>query len=542
MALSVLEGEVLNFEYTGAVQTVELPPCRCKFEVWGAQGGYRSSSAYGGRGGYSVGEISFKSNATLYVQVGGSGNTGGTNGGYNGGGKRGSYAGGGGATDIRIGEDSLYARVIVAGGGGSDGATNKKGMYGGGTAGGTTTESYGSGGEGGTQTAGGAGSNQSATTAGTFGIGGDGLNASGGYAGAGGGGWYGGAGSYPDGSGDDDRGGGGGSGFVWVGLNAPSGYLLNESHYLTSASTVAGSTSFAGPNGTNETGHTGNGYARITVIELLGIPAPQNFKVSTKTENSISLSWDAVDGSIGYVLKKDGCVIANITTTEFTDTTAKPYRSYAYSVYAYNETRNSPLATLKASAAEPYGFETVDYRTASDVEEAKKLQNRIANGTATEEEISKWLDGVIGAYNAWDMNRVESAVDFIQKYLNGLQYVLDRYRAERAIMSDPFWKVPWDAYDLLTKKDWVLENIPSESDLARYLANVDAITEAIAISKNLPETMGHLDYVGANEIERALRAEYDACVAYETNMKNLIDNTKTAIIYSGEIYGGELDA
>lgn len=38
----------------------------------------------------------------------------------------------GGATDIRIGEDSLYSRVIVAGGG-SGSSNNNSGYYGGGT-------------------------------------------------------------------------------------------------------------------------------------------------------------------------------------------------------------------------------------------------------------------------------------------------------------------------------------------------------------------------------------------------------------------------
>ncbi len=140
-------------------------------------------------------------------------------------------------------------------------------MYGGGTSGGTATETFGSGGGGGTQTAGGTGGSNNA---GTFGQGGQGLSYSNGYAGAGGGGWYGGGGSYPDGSGDDDRGGGGGSGYIYTSSTAsnyPSGCLLNSSYYLTNASITAGNTAFTSPTGANETGHTGNGYVRITVIK-----------------------------------------------------------------------------------------------------------------------------------------------------------------------------------------------------------------------------------------------------------------------------------
>lgn len=260
-------GDILNCPYSGSAKQITLPKGQYKLECWGAQGGYRSSSSCGGNGGYSVGILSLAQNATVYLYVGGAGNTGKTAGGFNGGGKRSSYNGGGGGTDIRIGSNSLYARVIVAGGGGSDGASNKNGMYGGGSSGGTTTQSFGSGGGGGTQTAGGAGGSNNA---GTFGQGGQGLSASSGYGGAGGGGWYGGGGSYPDGSGDDDRGGGGGSGYVYTSSTAsnyPSGCLLNSSYYLTNAQTIAGNTAFTSPTGTNETGHTGNGYIRITAIK-----------------------------------------------------------------------------------------------------------------------------------------------------------------------------------------------------------------------------------------------------------------------------------
>lgn len=265
---------VREYPYTGSVQQDTLPAGTYKIECWGAQGGYRSNASYGGKGGYSVGKLTLSQNTNIYVYVGGSGNTGGTSGGFNGGGTRATYAGGGGGSDVRIGQDSLYARVIVAGGGGSDGATSRQGMYGGGTTGGTTTQSYGTGGGGGTQTSGGTGSSSASGsgtsgTYGAFGVGGRGYAANNGYAGAGGGGWYGGAGSYPDGSGDDDRGGGGGSGYVYTSgtaSNYPSGCLLDSSHYLTDAETKAGYVSFPSTSGGTETGHSGNGYIRITKV------------------------------------------------------------------------------------------------------------------------------------------------------------------------------------------------------------------------------------------------------------------------------------
>ena len=275
--------DVIDFDYTGAVQSVTLNAGTYKLECWGAQGGYRSSSSYGGAGGYSIGTLSLSSKTTLYIYVGGSGNSvtsanssGYYPGGFNGGGYRNTYKGGGGATDIRIGTDSLYSRVIVAGGGGSDGSSSQSGGYAGGTSGARGSFGYGSYGYGGNQTATysslnaiasqGTNNNSSDCAAG-FGFGGFGCYSSSGYGGAGGGGWYGGQGTYPDGSGDDDGGGGGGSGYVYTSSTAknyPQGCLLNSSYYLTDAQTIAGNQAFTSPEGTSETGHSGNGFCRIT--------------------------------------------------------------------------------------------------------------------------------------------------------------------------------------------------------------------------------------------------------------------------------------
>ena len=295
-ASSLAAGDILNCPYSGEKKEIILPKGKYKLEVWGAQGGYRSSSTYGGKGGYSYGTINLPAPTTVYLYAGGfpgstssSAGSGTTRaGGFNGGGARYGYYGGGGGSDIRIGTDSLYARVIVAGGGGSDGSVNRQGMYGGGTSGGSTSESYGSGGGGGTQTAGGTGGS---SNAGTFGQGGVGLYRSSGYAGAGGGGWYGGGGSYPDGSGDDDRGGGGGSGYILTSSSSkPSGYLLDSEYYLTDAAMVAGNSSFKDYSGSTATGHSGHGACRITVIEAIQLKneyGPKNLYIKTGEKGSL---------------------------------------------------------------------------------------------------------------------------------------------------------------------------------------------------------------------------------------------------------------
>ena len=86
-------------------------------------------------------------------------------------------------------------------------------------------------------------------------------------AGAGGGGWYGGGTDYSDTDTGTVNYSGGGSGFVNTASNAsyrPSGYTGLQ---LDSGTTTAGNNSHPSTSGGTETGHSGNGYARITVLE-----------------------------------------------------------------------------------------------------------------------------------------------------------------------------------------------------------------------------------------------------------------------------------
>lgn len=290
---NIKTGDILNFNYTGAVQSITLPKGTYKLECWSAQGGNgangssgldSSSGAPGGKGGYSMGTLLLPAKTQIYVYVGGKGgcitsSTNDYNGGFNGGGSGGvsgsmsRSGGGGGATDIRFEQDSLYARVIVAGGGGATswGPSNEYGDAGGGESSIAGSNSPGL-------------SNQ--TSGNAFGIGANAKASSTSYNinGAGGGGWYGGISSTNSVGGGSKTHGGGGSGYVYTSSTAknyPSGCLLNSSYYLSDAKTIAGNTSFTSPTGSSETGHSGNGYCRITVIEC------KNTALYTRINNSM---------------------------------------------------------------------------------------------------------------------------------------------------------------------------------------------------------------------------------------------------------------
>lgn len=134
-------------------------------------------------------------------------------------------------------------------------------------------------------------------------------------------------------------------------------------------------------------------------------------------------------------------------------------------------------------------FDFITDRSQSHIDRLNRLH---AKGWAnmTEAEQEEWYDSAAkGAYNYSDLNRVESAVKLLATVL-GLE--------------------------LTTKTDWGLWDIPTESDMKRYLSNVVAIRDActsITSYPTLPSSMSGLTFKMANNIEKVLSLVYDEKVS-----------------------------
>lgn len=147
-------------------------------------------------------------------------------------------------------------------------------------------------------------------------------------------------------------------------------------------------------------------------------------------------------------------------------------------------------------------------RTAWDVQRWKELKDKgYANLTTAER--AEWA-ACKGAYNYTDLNRVEAAV---------------------RIISEKLKEVYIDT-DVTTKSDWEQENLPTISDMNRYLGNVVKLRNAssgLRKAPQPPDSMVRLDYIGANLIEETL-----------LYINTWADRTKDSQKYAGEFYGGEL--
>ena len=266
-----------------------LPKGKCKFEVWGANGGDAGNNT-GGNGGYSVGEIEFASSTVIYANIGGKGSY--TNeykplpqyGGFIGGRNARSLnityygAGAGGSTDIRILRNSVHNRVIVAGGGGGAGSLEEfTGGFGGGESGGNGNYSHALANlrkyycviSGGSQTVAGISQNTSESDVlykdgffkeADFFYGGSLITTdnTGWSSGGGGGGWYGGARECVGGAS-----GAGGSGFIFTNQSENGECYLSSAFHLQNAQMKSGDDSAIEKQLNND----GNGLIKITFIE-----------------------------------------------------------------------------------------------------------------------------------------------------------------------------------------------------------------------------------------------------------------------------------
>lgn len=87
-----------------------------------------------------------------------------------------------------------------------------------------------------------------------------------------------------------------------------------------------------------------------------------------------------------------------------------------------------------------------------------------------------------GAYNYSDLNRVERAVAEISD-IAGL--------------------------GLVTKTNWTMWDVPTESEMSRYLGNIRTLQTTYNIGVPLPDTMSGLNYETANNIEKIILATYE---------------------------------
>lgn len=141
-------------------------------------------------------------------------------------------------------------------------------------------------------------------------------------------------------------------------------------------------------------------------------------------------------------------------------------------------------------------------RTQADVDRVKALAAK-GFSTMTAAEQVEWLAGMKGAYNAADLNRVGTALNYLAGRLGPICGKI----------------ITWTA-----KTDWAVTDIATASQAETYRQQIQDIRDALAYPAGTPDApqMKRLTYTGANDIERIL-----------TICEKLIVNVAKSFRYTG---------
>lgn len=154
-------------------------------------------------------------------------------------------------------------------------------------------------------------------------------------------------------------------------------------------------------------------------------------------------------------------------------------------------------------------FNLITDRTQADVDRYAELKAKGLYGMS-EAERAEWETHLKGAYNYTDLNRVESAVEYVANRLTEAGYVV----------------IP------IVKKNWTVADKPTVNDLKRYMKNVSDIRSALTTFETTPvtpTTEKKLSVQAANAIEQIL-----------IDVDDLISRMASAYFYSGDLYSGEV--
>lgn len=220
---------------------------------------------------------------------------------------------------------------------------------------------------------------------------------------------------------------------------------------------------------------------------ILSVYLPGSTKYVTGTVNGITVTWTNTEANTWQAIARKS-----------------PDGLYAIRLTLISESGMSSNVGLTLFDA----LSLITDRTAQDVLRWKALKDKGYDNLSASEK-AEW-EHCKGAYNISDLNRVESAVMMISAKLKELHI----------------------AADVTTKSDWELTDLPTISDMNRYLGNVVKLRNASSGLREAPQppsSMVRLDYIGANRIEETL--------LYINNWADrMIDSQK----YAGEFFGGEL--
>lgn len=148
-------------------------------------------------------------------------------------------------------------------------------------------------------------------------------------------------------------------------------------------------------------------------------------------------------------------------------------------------------------------------RSQADVSRWKTFHDKGLNAM-TEAELSEWLAGMKGSYNFTDLNRVGGAMQYLSARFNSYGY----------------------SVSVSSRTNWAMTDIPRQTDMETYLADVRTLRGVVAMldtTPQTPESMALLDWSKANNIEKIL-----------VDVEDTLNRMQAAWFYAGDLFSGEV--
>lgn len=186
-------------------------------------------------------------------------------------------------------------------------------------------------------------------------------------------------------------------------------------------------------------------------------------------------------------------------------------------------------------------------RTQADIDRLYELKNKILTqglSALTADEKTEYMNGMRGAYNYGDLNRVGNATSYIANRMTTIPGELKTYREGKGVSDDEIYNVPYDP-DTVTvnpKTDWAITDTPAQQQINTYLADLRTLRKQLDLPIDTPQapaTLDNLTFTTANNIEKMLFVVDKALTETEQALYNKIDNTANAFTYAGISYCGE---
>lgn len=260
----------------------------------------------------------------------------------------------------------------------------------------------------------------------------------------------------------------------------------------------------------------GNFYSNAGTGDFAAGPAAAltevNVTVTESTDSSVAIEWEPVDGASGYRIYRDGALLDDTSGPSYTDAAPIAYARHIYTVVAYSADGDIMCGSVPGASIWPPGMPPL-------------VTDRNA--------------GVY--YSAVDLNRVETAVQYLADRLNAAPADLKGHAVGLGVAWDALFDVPYGDIQVEAKTDWTAPDLPTRSQMARYLDNVKTVKGTLnAMYPAIPDSTAWLTYTGANNIEYVLIILRDALDKEVDRITKLLDNTAAAWYYTGDLYAGEI--